>query len=463
MRPVTRIAAITAVLMLTTAAVADASWLTSRTIVRSKTAQVFFTGPDTLVVDSSRRALLTWARQPGGRHPTMVATRRAGRGWRKRKPLAVTGLRLVRGEGHTVIAAGDGTTTGAMSKRPVTLLGTTRGSFGRPRLLDPRFRPRARTYSTLLDLAGSSTGHAIAVVGRSGSGPSFSTDLLAVTRRPGRSFGRPVRITSDSDAVSVAAAVNARGEMLVAWGDSIYNEDIHVRMRARDGRWGPTQAIRRAKRGNFGNVLDAALGPRGQALVAWASSYAGADDYAPGPVQASLKPRGRPFSPAFSLGTAAAGSGDEVAPVFTTYASDGRAVMAWTDSRRRGNVRALAATIEGESVRRTALSNPRYQGAVHGLAAGPGGAAVVTWATMTHPGGGYIDFLPRRLLAAKRVGPRFKSLGEITREGLGEVVSSAVAIDPTSRTPLTVWSNVSGREAPRPRYALRFSVGPPLR
>jgi hypothetical protein len=131
----------------------------------------------------------------------------------------------------------------------------------------------------------------------------------------------------------------------------------------------------------------ASLGDDGTVVVAWRAPAAGGRHR----VLAAVRPPGGALGPPRILATVDA-FGSDLGPQ-VAVASDGGAVVAWSGVRRaapgrggRGTVWAALRPADGTFGQPVAVNDRRLPAAVSEVAAGPGGAAVVTWAASTGRG-----------------------------------------------------------------------------
>jgi len=204
----------------------------------------------------------------------------------------------------------------------------------RPRFLGPVPAPEVGPGET--KLAADSHGDLIAV--------GAESRLKVSYRRTGRHLGRPRTLAhlGEGDSCSVAATMNVRGEALVAWACSSgrsFGESGEAVLLGPGGR-----LLAASRRRTVAGAPVIALGPRGDALVAWELSAAH------GIVVATQQRRGRSFGPDRPILRAR----DAESIEDLSLAIDGRTGLAlWTDDvplpgpeRRLERVRVASTTLE---------------------------------------------------------------------------------------------------------------------
>ena len=239
--------------------------------------------------------------------------------------------------------------------------GSTDGGFG-----------RRRTIRRALRIGGAS----LAVNPRGDAALAWWEDrgertdrVYVALRRAGHGFDPPRRLTTGRIR-SVAAAIGARGDTLVAW-DARGVLRARFRPRSRRGfRAADTIRSRPAYRAE----MAPAVTPSGRALLAWSAQFSTeGGDLGPVYFQTAVRPAGaRRFARARLLETVPAAASDGLGrPIDAVVDSTGIVAVAW---RGAAGVRAL----RGRGAPQT-LSAPGATAVLSDLAAGPGGRLVAVW------------------------------------------------------------------------------------
>ncbi len=207
------------------------------------------------------RGLLLWEgfRQPSGPRFTGVATLApASSDWTRASDLSGIGWGNAQavpyGTSRVLLASAQVTGFGRFHRanfRLVSIVGRTDGTLAAPRAIAPSTGAFA--------LAANGTGRAlVAFTSQRG------TVVQVAERAPGKVFGTPVSRSATS-AGTPAAAINARGDRVVAW---VRRGRIEARVRPAGGAWGPVQRAGSAPRvPNVG--LRALVTASGDAVLAW--------------------------------------------------------------------------------------------------------------------------------------------------------------------------------------------------
>ena len=197
--------------------------------------------------------------------------------------------------------------------------------------------------------------------------------VRAAVRRRGRGFG-PAQSLSGPGASNHVAALGPRGDMVVAW--TTFNRRVRARFAAAGRGFGPVHTLGRHVGSGGPPGVAAAISPRGRALVAWAGQDV--DDgggFRRYEVQAATGGPGG-FDRARTLDGGRGHAGREAAAIFD---SRSRGLVAWSGVRRGSHfvgVRRLDRRGRlGEPQR---LRGGRVLGGID-LTAGPAGRALVTW------------------------------------------------------------------------------------
>ncbi|MEO8689511.1 MAG: hypothetical protein ABI611_15030 [Solirubrobacteraceae bacterium] len=206
--------------------------------------------------------------------------------------------------------------------------------------------------------------------------PGASDRVEVALRRPGGSFGAPLRLATGR-VRSVSAAVGPRGDVLVAW-DARGRVRTRLR-RAGSRRFGCAETLRSSP--TFSAVLRTAVASSGRAYVAWSAQLAteGGDT---GPVyfEAAVRPAGAArFRRAQRLEKL--GPERRAGVLDLALTGHGNAVVAWTADR----VRAAATDASGRFGSSQDLSPPTVSASglttasLTDVAAAPDGARVAVW------------------------------------------------------------------------------------
>ena len=323
---------------------------------------------------------------------------------------------------------------GRATQRIRATFGRTNGTFGPTRTIDaidPRLGSRAAAANPNGDVV-------VAYLQRVRRG-----DRRAVTvaqRAPGHRFGTPRIVVGRGRANTVAVAVGARGDVLVAW-------EREGRVEARYGpsvaRLGPIRRVGTGAR--LGTRLTVALSSGRRAWVAWTSQATteGGDN---GPFQLSLavsSPGARSFR-VERLDAYDHRASDE-ARFDLGLDRDGNGLLAWTGwDGQHFRARLAYVSASGRLLESTTLSAPGYDAVVSDLAVGGApGEALVVWARLDAAGE-----LGDRVLAGYRP-PDGGYAGEEPVSAGDRARRPAAAFDiPGGDTPTVVWSQREGPDGP---------------
>lgn len=254
----------------------------------------------------------------------------------------------------------------------------------------------------------------------------------------GRDLGRG-RIVSPRGATGVTVAVGQRGEIVVAWER---NGRIEARIRRPHHHLGRIIFVGRGAR--YHTRLRAAVSATGRVWLAWASqSLSEGGTNGPFELLTSVSAhRGRTFQRARLLDRFDPRASDE-ANFDLDVDYNGNGLVAWSSFDGK-NFRARLATITptGRRASFTTLSQPGYDAAVGNLALGPAGDAVVVWAQL--------DALRELgdVVFADRVAPDGSYTGEERVSGGDRARNPSVAFNPRTDVPTVVWSQRVGPDGP---------------
>lgn len=363
-----------------------------------------------LVVGETGRSLALWGHQDGLGPTAPSGTSAATR---------VTGARgfdperPVRADVRSARAYGSSRVvalTGG-ARRVSVVFGRTTGAFGTPRTVHvPRFRVAASAIAV-------NERGTVAVAWIEDRGTD-NDDLKVSIRSPGGDFSPPLRLAREK-LRGVSAAVGPRGEVLVAWNAL---DQIRARIRPASRRtFGRTDTIRSDSA--FNARLHTDVNFAGRAIVAWSARFASeGGDVGAGFVQAAVRVAGASrFRPAVRLETGDTG-------VLELARGPGREfVVAWRGAG--GAIR--AATTRGPAF--TEVQTADTAGELGDLAANQHGQAIVVW---------------RRGGAIRAADYREGAFGPPQLVGPGrESLPVHAVIDPRTDDVIVVWSDRTGGPA----------------
>jgi hypothetical protein len=274
--------------------------------------------------------------------------------------------------------------------------------------------------------------------------------------RAGQRVGRAMLLAANANSFPPALAMNDRGEVLAAWSQDTKpgNSVLYARLRSPSGRPRARQALGPAGQQGF---VSAALGPRGEAIVAWATEIVSeCQPYGPATFRAATAKAGHDFGHAKLLErwTFQRCGGELSAPgVQAAIDTTGRGLIAWVGrARGRFAIRYAHASAGHVGAVQTG-SAPDADTSLDRLAFGPHDEALLLW---TRNQRGYDPSGPEALLAAAEpsgglgFGPPELVTDQATPYG------ADAAFDPLSGRAIAVWSN-DNRSA---SYAVRQPVTP---
>ena len=271
--------------------------------------------------------------------------------------------------------------------------------------------------------------------------------VMVVRRSAGKPFGTPQTIVGRGRAVAVATAINASGDIAVAYAAS---GRVRTRSRPAGARWQPVDDIGPS----VASVaqLRLALGPRGRAVLAvFEQLLTEGGDNGPGRVLAAVREAGHRFGSAQLVD-----SFPERYPGFepgvAEVALDGPrgALLAWTGRVGTGfGVR--VATLDGTRFGPRRDVSPAGQ-QLDGLAVGDGGRATVVWTPLPGdpPAPGAVVGAAVRAPGASAFGPPELVSGVETR-----AEEAAVGYAPSSAAPTVAWVAGTGAATSAVRVATR--------
>lgn len=355
-----------------------------------------------------------------------------------------------------------GTLSGGFAKRQVLGKGliAAYGNFGQ---------------AIVTALAANSGGDAAAVVSvpvagkRKGSMAGYRSQLF--TRRRGQaSFRRVADLGRRTVGQSPAAlAVNGPGDVLVAWDD---RDRVRARLMRADGRLGDVQELGPGGSSFGGERLVAAMDGTRRMLVAWmAQSRGEMSAGGPGIVALAYAPPYKPFRAAQIVQRDLPRGEDRWISGTAVQAAllRSRGIVAWTGYADGRYVVRTADVTGGRATTPRILSPAGTSAQLRGLAVGPRGATILTWAS------GAVRRIPlpkppltvqaaARAADATTWGPT-EDVATTDTSAQDFMASDAlVAADPVSAQAVLLWSDPVGPAATPPTpgpVPVRFSVRPP--
>jgi hypothetical protein len=429
-------------LMLACAPAALASWSPPDTL-SSPGISLQPTGTPTLGIDARGNALALWARSFG--HGWRLARRPSGAGvFGPERAGPYLGDEVVDRELPVPLVYGSGQAV-ALEQRKGR---STCGGLATRYVLTARSGSRlagARHVATIIShqqppplaFAGNRSGTAIAAWieypsdahGRCVRSPGEV--LKAAVHQPGAGFGAPVTLIRGVVSQTVAVAVGERGDMLVA----IRRKDsLETRSRGPSGRWSAPRRLAIADQRV--DALHAAIAPDGAAWLLWSSGRSGVRTVS----GAVRRPRTTSFRGARVLERSV--MADELVDsperwrlrISSPERGTG-AAAAWTSSDGV-HLHIMTAVARGDDpLEPPARLTPAGEDFVLGdLAVGAGRRAV---ALISRPADG-----PERALVSVAGGIAPFGALEPVGQGAGRVGGEALAIDPVTRRPTFVWTEV---------------------
>ncbi len=249
-----------------------------------------------------------------------------------------------------------------------------------------------------------------------GLGMLLAISAFAATRSQAAPQGPWVLPAADlsetgEDANGLATAVGSDGTTAVVWLRENVDRSIAVRVRPPVGEFGP--AVEIPGTGDSPDDEDVAVGPDGSVTVVWARD--GGDSQQ---IQtATLSPGGSSFSPVEDLSTDAY---DAESPRIS-IGPDGTTTVAWERGTGSGDVaESSTRPPDGDFSPAEVLSGPGTSLSSVVPAAGPGGAATVTWVALSGP-----DY---RVHAATRPAGGSFGAAELLSPAAAEAIEADVAI-----------------------------------
>jgi hypothetical protein len=380
-----------------------------------------------LVFDGAGRGLLTWEgfdQQASPQRFSAADVRDATGAWRRQPNLPGIGwggAAVYDYAGtHALMIARQVSGVGAFNRaryRLVYAVGRSDGTFAAPRRLAENVAPTVAS-------AANARGEALVTY------DDARTGALSVSERvAGRAFGRPRRLGTGSLG---AAAINARGDRVLAWWG---RTGVWARIRLAGGSWGPQMLAAKATPVANGS-LRAAVTPGGRVVVGWAT--ADIREGVPLGLAAGIALHERAGSwHAFglersTLASALLAEADQAIPVIDSL---GRTYVAWTGAAAAGLAVKLgqltAAGVRGVTVPSGAISGA----AVDDAAAGPHAAIVISWSVAAPPAAIVYASL-------RGSGGAFAAPELLTPAGARGIGGSRAAFEPLTGQAVVTWSAV---------------------
>ena len=277
-------------------------------------------------------------------------------------------------------------------EHPQTSLGYSFGRSGGTLEVVPgayrRLTTRADRSETAI--AANSRGDAIAVWVEHLRGRDH---LVAAVRRAGARFGRPAVIGGSGYFTSPAAAVSARGDLLVAYQRSVSRRGhtperrVEARVRRAGHSWGSPQRLGASS--GFSQI-SAATAPDGSMVVGWGTQDLGEEADTPWIVRAAVRAGGSRPHVFHSAQQLESGEGVErpAGRVVAAITPDATATVAWSGITGRSHPHAYPARVatNGPSWRFGAATTLAPSAAVQDAAADGEGTTMVVWATLPQAG-----------------------------------------------------------------------------
>jgi hypothetical protein len=314
------------------------------------------------------------------------------------------------------------------------------------KLTDLRFLGPTDRSGTAEAVAANTRGDVAASYGACANDACQHQSLYLVVRRAGRTPLPSIRVDNVAVGEISTVAINARGDMLIAWQA---NGGVFARIRTAGGTLSRTERL-----GNPGEpvrAISAVLTAGRAAAVAWeAQDVDEGTPGSPGTVDAAFKAGGAShhFHAAQRLATVPAlATGHYVGEraVKVVLAPDGRITAAWT-AHANGRFLVRAADLSGfRFVAPQTLSDPATDSTFSDLAAGPSGEVAVAWQTGvagTDPGIGTAGLdAALRAPGAPAFGP-----AEAIEQGT-PALTAILRFDPSTGRPVAAWNDLQTIEA----------------
>jgi hypothetical protein len=414
--PLVAIAALCALAALPTAA--DAQWRTEAV------PGDWYLSPLNLDFDARGRGLLSWEGiNPTSPHKfTALDVRAPGGGWTQAPNLAgiTWGNAQIHlyGSDRALLIAGQVSSLGRFNRarwRLVSAYGRSDGSFGALRTLAEHVS--LGTLATAAD----PRGDALAAW-------QDDAGVTKLRERPaGGAFG-PTRTLRPGG--TGAAAMNLRGDRVLAWWS---RGGVYARVRRHGEPWGPARLAAKARYITNAHVR-AAITAGGRVVLAWESADIGEDR--PLVLRAGLAQLvgGRWRAHALERATHATVGLPETSTTQPVVDSAGRVYVAWTGTSGGGLAVKLARVVATGPRAATILSAGVPGAALNDVAAGPGGALLVSW-SVQRPSSNVV------YASLRRDGGAFAGPQQITPEDVNGFGVSRAAIAPSTGEAVVTWSH----------------------
>jgi hypothetical protein len=358
--------AVLAVLALPAAAIADPPWSTAQDL----SAPHLFVDPVAVTASDDGTALAWWSWQDGtGRQAARgvsMASRPPGGTFGPERP-APAGTIDVQDYAETRAVALTSRVIGlSQPTRLSVAFGATNGTFGsQRRVVDEN------AIGGIPQLAVNATGDAAIAYYRNLGGTN--NRVMVSRRRAGGSFGAPFQV-AHGRIRSVAVAIGARGDVLVAWDD---RGTIRARYESRSGAgFQPIETI--ASDPTFFAHIKAAVSDVGRCYLAWSAKFL-SEGGSQGPVfdEVAVRPAGHRFRAAQRLERDAESFAQR--PVALALTGERDATVAWTGfDGANARVRVASTDPSGRFGAPQDVSPAGRDGVVSDLAAA-GGTRLVVW------------------------------------------------------------------------------------
>ena len=309
------------------------------------------------------------------------------------------------------------------------LRGTLGGRIGEPRLVPLR-------GGVHYAFAGNSRGDAALLLQVSQNARDRRTrrHIFLLTRRAGRSFGRPIEIAGGGRPATLAVAINSRRQALAVW--------------ARDGRAAARVVSASGRRGRArsvpgvlpGGQIGAALVTSGRAVVTGTTPFGGeSPPPRPGTYTLSIAPPDGAFRSQVLETTEVKGRSGWIGAVHQLVTGRDRVLLGWTGQTGvRATAKVAEVTATGLGPVRV-LSRPSADSSFGRLLLGPGGLVAAQWFEHADGEGDFPGDPTSAEMAVRRPGAEsFDRPEQIV--GPGNRLGLDLAIDPTSGRMTAVWA-----------------------
>jgi len=352
--------------------------------------------PLALSFDARGDGLLAWVGNPDARPGSGIwagsSVRSPAGTWSQGPPLPFYDFNeqlYLYGAGHAMLVGSRAVTTSTGAVRRVEVLyadGSADGTFGAVRILDGR---------------GSFPAAAVDPRGDAIIAWADARGMRVLERNAAAGLGAPITLPAPRAAYgSLTVALDAGGDQVLAW---LSGNTVAARVRDPRGSWGPATTVARLPRRSLSIVLRAAVSPSGAVVLAWESTAwppnepqyspgTGCDD-CPTVVHAGIAEHveGRSWR-AFTIesttltDTAHGGAAVVSQPAIVALVErSGSVDVVWTGGRGGAPVVKLARVRADGIAPATLLAGALRGPALTAAVAGPGNAVLVLWAELTSP------------------------------------------------------------------------------